>query len=247
MSVISFSSQPFLRGWDRESENDLPNVPSSMATPTTTALISSEHFKSSASILPSLPRRFSAANTKNHRRFRCALSSSNWRKNRRLVSISLLLSNLFLIPDRMRRSVHRIICCLCYSCWMSQKWKNSMNKSFWTVLYLLIWMFSLQMPLPETYWIDTWRSKQSYDLSFNLPLSAEVHQTDSHALYSGKSWIRLKFMFQPSYWRSYRSKTSVIKHYIFCVSVVFGFCVRSVVKISIMILCETWSAVQNFV
>lgn len=70
-----------------------------MATPTTTALISSEHFKSSASILPSLPRRFSAANTKNHRRFRCALSSSNWRKNRRLVSISLLLSNLFLIPD----------------------------------------------------------------------------------------------------------------------------------------------------
>ncbi|KAA0064710.1 uncharacterized protein E5676_scaffold187G00160 [Cucumis melo var. makuwa] len=80
-----------------------------MATSTTPPLISSEQFKFSASILPPLPLRFTAANNKNHCRVRCALSSNNWRESRRLFSISLVLSNLFLIPDRMLSSVQRII------------------------------------------------------------------------------------------------------------------------------------------
>lgn len=92
-----------------EREKDRPNVPSSMATSTTPALISSEQFKSSASILPPLPLSFTAANTKNHWRVRCALSSNNWRHSRRLFSISLVLSNFFLIPECMPPSVHWII------------------------------------------------------------------------------------------------------------------------------------------
>lgn len=84
--------------------------------------------------------------------------------------------------------------------------------------YFLI--FSLQMPLQEALWTNTWRSKRSCDISLILFLSAEVHQTDSDTFYSGKSLIRLKFMFQPSYWRSYNSRTSVIKQDIFCISVV---------------------------
>ncbi|XP_023546526.1 uncharacterized protein LOC111805621 [Cucurbita pepo subsp. pepo] len=69
-----------------------------MATPTTPSLISSEQFKSFTSILPPLPLRFTAAKTKNQWRVRCALSSNNWRESRRLFSISLVFSNLFLIP-----------------------------------------------------------------------------------------------------------------------------------------------------
>ncbi|XP_022962618.1 uncharacterized protein LOC111463014 [Cucurbita moschata] len=69
-----------------------------MATPTTPSLISSEQFKSFTSILPPLPLRFTGAKARNQWRVRCALSSNNWRESRRLFSISLVFSNLFLIP-----------------------------------------------------------------------------------------------------------------------------------------------------
>lgn len=118
-----------LTDWEREKGR--PNVLSSMATSTTPPLINSEQFKSSASILRPLPLRFTAANTKNHCRVRCALSTNNWRDSRRLFSISLVLSNLFLIPDRMLSSVHRIVDVGVSSTWRT----NSMNKSLWIVFF----------------------------------------------------------------------------------------------------------------